>query len=61
MTDIVKRLRDPERGGGSDAREAADEIERLRAKIKQLREVAYIWKDRAEATMKDVTGREGRE
>ena len=39
MTDLLERLRDPSRGGGSDAFEAAAEIEKLR---KVLRAV-YDW------------------
>jgi hypothetical protein len=36
MDDLVKRLRDPSRGGGGDAFEAANEIDRLKARVNWL-------------------------
>jgi len=42
MSDLLERLRDQSRGGGSDAFEAAAEIERLREENAKLREANKI-------------------
>jgi hypothetical protein len=45
MTDIVERLRMAGRNGNPDAKEAADEIERLRAALEEIRQNS-VWAPR---------------
>lgn len=51
--DIVERLLDPERGGGSDAYEAAKKIERLLEQVTQWQDLAVDLENRLEAALDD--------